>query len=218
MREYIAELNDQLDKLFSGPKSRVKAEYDSRAFGAMIEEQITDNWKDICDNTSSEYISNPGKRTIYDFASRHEGVFYGFDVKTKDLDEKKYSDGGVCSVENLLKFLTNDDTVFVVVEVGHRMFDGDKSLREIKYINIAPFHMLPVNLYRIENLGTGQIRFNDPINQISDEIDWNRSLEIFFDLFVDLAIKHYEKVGEVSLKRIDAMNLFKNNGYKSFSL
>lgn len=111
---------------------------------------------------------------------------------------------------------TYDHTVFVVVEVGHRIFGGDKSLRDIEYIKIAPFHMLPVDLYRIENLGTGQIRFNYPISQISDEIDWNRSLEEFFDLFVDLAIKHYEKVGEVSLERIDAIKLFKSNGYESF--
>ena len=179
MREYLADVNKQLDEIFSDPKPGVPEREDSRAFGAMIEKQITDNWEKICKNTSSEYIPNPGKRTIYDFASRHEGVFYGFDVKTKDLDKKKYSDGGVCSVANLLKFLANDHAVFVVVEVGHSIFGGDKSLRDLEYIKIAPFHMLPVDMYRIENLGTGQLRFNKPIGQISDEIDWNRSLEIF---------------------------------------
>ena len=162
-------------------------------------------------------MPNPGRRTIYDFASRHKGVFYGFDVKTKDLDSIRYSDGGVCAVGNLLKFLANDRAVLVVVEFGHNKAVEDKTLRDLEYIKVAPFHLLPSGTFRIENLGTGQVRLNYSINQIFEEIDWERSLDGFFDIFVDLAIKHYERVGRVAQTRIDALVKFRAGGYKSFS-
>ena len=216
-RKYIHTLSAELDNLFSDLRSGISAREDSRAFGAMIEKRITDNWEKICLNTDSEYIKNPGKRTIYDFASRHSGIFFGFDVKTKDLDNTRYSDGGVCAVGNLLKFLANDRAVFVVVEFGHTKAMPDKKLRDLDYIRIAPFHMLPQDTYRIENLGTGQVRFNYRINQIYDEIDWERPIETFFDIFVEIAIKHYERVGRVAHKRIEAMKKFRDNGYKKFS-
>ena len=94
MLEYIDAIDAQLNNLFSDLRSGITAREDSRAFGAMIEKQITDNWEGICKSTSSEYVPNPGRRTIYDFASRHKGVFYGFDVKTKDLDSSRYSEWG----------------------------------------------------------------------------------------------------------------------------
>ena len=93
MRDYIDILNQQLDDLFSDLRSGITAREDSRAFGGMIEQRITTSWEQICEATSSEYVANPGRRTIYDFACRYGGVFYGFDVKTKDLDSNKYSDG-----------------------------------------------------------------------------------------------------------------------------
>ena len=217
MLEYIDAIDAQLNNLFSDLRSGITAREDSRAFGAMIEKQITDNWERICKSTSSEYVPNPGRRTIYDFASRHKGVFYGFDVKTKDLDSSRYSDGGVCAVGNLLKFLANDRAVFVVVEFGHNKAVEDKTLRDLEYIKVAPFHLLPSGTFRIENLGTGQVRLNYSINQIFEEIDWERSLEGFFDIFVDLAIKHYERVGRVAQTRIDALVKFRAGGYKSFS-
>lgn len=77
---------------------------------------------------------NPGRRTIYDFASRYNNSFYGFDVKTKDLDSDRYSDGGVCSVANLLKFLANEKAIFVVAEFGHR--------------NAAQYFIAEIGLYK----------------------------------------------------------------------
>ena len=162
-------------------------------------------------------MHNPGRRVLYEFASRHKGVFYDFDIKTKDLDSNRYSDGGVCAVGNLLKFLANDRAVFLVVEFGHNKAVEDRTLRDLEYIKFAPFHLLPGDTFRIENLGTGQVRVNYSIKQIFEEIDWDRSLEGFFDIFVGLAIKHYERVGRVAQTRIDAMVKFRAGRYKSLS-
>ena len=105
----------------------------------------------------------------------------------------------------------------MVVEFGHNKAVEDKTLRDLEYIKVAPFHLLPSGTFRIENLGTGQVGLNYSINQIFEEIDWERSLEGFFDIFVDLAIKHYERVGRVAQTRIDALVKFRAGGYKSFS-
>lgn len=217
MRKYINALDVQLNELFADLRSGIVAREDSRAFGAMIEKRITDDWERICKNTLSEYVPNPGRRTIYDFASRHNGIFYGLDVKTKDLDSNRYSDGGICAVGNLLKFLANDRAIFIVVEFGHNKAVEDKALRDLKYIRIAPLHLLPRDIYRIENLGTGQVRLNYSINQIYEEIDWKRSMEEFFDIFTDMAIRHYERVGRDAKKRIGAMHRFKDIGYGNFT-
>ncbi len=216
MQNYISTLNANFEDLFIDLRSGISSREDSRAFGAMIEKKIADNWKNICENTNSEYVENPGRRTIYDFASLYNGTFYGFDIKTKDLDKTKYSDGGVCAVGNLLKFLANDRATFVVIEFGHNKAIEDKDLRDLEYIKTAPFHLLPANSYRIENLGTGQVRLNYSINQIFEEIEWDRTLEDFFDIFVDLAISHYERVGRDAQKRIDAMQRFRQCGFKNF--
>jgi len=90
-------------------------------------------------------------------------------------------------------------------------------LRSLEYVKVAPFHLLPGEVYRIENLGTGQVQLNSNINEIFEEIDWERSLKGFFDIFVGLAIRHYEQVGRDAQKRIDAMNRFKDRGYMKFS-
>ena len=217
LKTYIKNIESYLDDLFSDLKSGISEREDSRAFGGMIEKRITNNWESICASCKSQFIPNPGKRTIYDFACHYDNTFYGFDVKTKDLDEAKYSDGGVCAVGNLLKFLANDRAVFVIVEFGHSKASENRTLRDLEYIKLAPFHFLPEDAYRIENLGTGQVRLNYSINQIYDEIDWDRSLNAFFDIFVKLSIKHYERVGRDARKRIDAMKRFIDNGYTNFS-
>lgn len=209
-------MDDQLETLFADLCSGMSAREDSRAFGAMIERRITDNWLAICSNLGAEPVSAPGRRTIYDFACRFEDVFFGFDVKTKDLDSARYSDGGVCAVGNLLKFLANDAGVFTVVEFGHNAAKEGTNLRDLEYIKVAPFHLLPANAYRIENLGTGQVRLNYSINQLIDEVSWERPLTSFFDLFTDLAISHYERVGRDAVKRAEAMRSFRASGYARF--
>lgn len=217
MREFCEILDNELKMLFGDLRSGMAAREDSRAFGAMIEKRITDNWDAICANLDAEPVISPGRRTIYDFACKFEGKFFGFDVKTKDLDSTKYSDGGVCSVGNLLKFLANDGGIFVVVEFGHNVAKDGLDLRDLAYIRVAPFHLLPPTAYRIQNLGTGQVRLNDTINQLMGEVDWDRSLSDFFDIFTDLAISHYEQVRRDAIKRPNAMRKFRDNSYARFA-
>jgi len=217
LKTVCGKIEEQLERLFADLRSGVTAREDSRAFGAMIERQISDNWKNICNKVGAEPVTAPGRRTIYDFAFQFDGVFFGFDVKTKDLDSTSYSDGGMCAVGNLLKFLANDRGIFTVVEFGHNRAVAGKDLRDLEYIRVAPFHLLPENAYRIENLGTGQVRLNYTINQVLEEIDWDRPLENFFSIFTNLAISHYERVGRDAVKRADAMRKFIKSGYQSFS-
>ncbi len=175
----IADLFDEL-------RSGISAREDSRAFGAMIEKRITENWENICSISGYDPIDLPGRRTIFDFACNIENRLFGFDVKTKDLDSTRYSDGGVCAVGNLLKFLANDKGIFVIVEFGHDKSTTKNNSRDIEYIRVAPFHCLPKDTYRIENLGTGQVRLNYTVNQVWDEIDWNRTNYDFLRFFATL--------------------------------
>ena len=68
----------------------------------------------------------------------------------------------------------------------------------------------------IENLGTGQVRLNYTINQVWDEIEWDRDMNRFYDFFTDLAIQHYQRVGRDAQKRIEAIEAFKSGGYARF--
>lgn len=151
---------EKIGELFSELLSGISEREDSRAFGAMIEKKITENWKKICADLGHEPVEIPGRRTIFDFACKVNGQLFGFDVKTKDLDSNRYSDGGVCAVGNLLKYLANDKGIFMIVEFGHNQSGSEGNTRDIEYIRVAPFHLLPQDCYRIENLGTGQVRLN----------------------------------------------------------
>jgi hypothetical protein len=174
-KEISIKIEEKLESLFEELRSGISAREDSRAFGAMIEKRITESWGEICRVLGYTPIDIPGRRSIFDFACEIEGVLFGFDVKTKDLDKTRYSDGGVCAVGNLLKYLANDKGVFMIVEFGHNKSTEKNNARDIEYIRVAPFHTLPKNTYRIENLGTGQVRLNYTLNQVWDEINWNRS-------------------------------------------
>lgn len=217
-RIFCANLEERFGELFADlKKSGLAAREDSRAFGAMVERRILDSWEVICQKIGAGFIVPPGRRTIYDMACIFEGTFVGFDIKTKDLDSTRYSDGGVCAVGNLLKFLANDRGVFIVVEFGHNKAVEGKELRDLEYIKVAPFHLLPQDTYRIENLGTGQVRLNYSVRQIYDEIQWDRPINGFFDIFTEIAIRHYERVGRDALKRAEAIRRFQANGYSRFS-
>jgi hypothetical protein len=216
-QEVSETIEASISKLFEELRSGMSEREDSRAFGAMIEKRITENWEAICADAGFEAIVNPGRRTIYDFACRVDGKLFGFDVKTKDLDSTKYSDGGVCAVGNLLKFLANDKGVFMIVEFGHERSTPKNNTRDIEYIRVAPFHCLPANTYRIENLGTGQVRLNYTVNQVWEEIEWERSYNGFFDIFCDLTLTHYKRVKADADRRILSIQEFKDGGYRSFS-
>ncbi len=210
------EIEVEIENLFKELRLGISAREDSRAFGAMIEKRITENWDTVCLNLNYQAIDIPGRRTIFDFACNIENTLFGFDVKTKDLDSTRYSDGGVCAVGNLLKFLANDNGVFMIVEFGHNKSTTKNSSRDIEYIRVAPFHCLPENTYRIENLGTGQVRLNYTVNQVWGEIDWNRSYNDFFEIFCNLAVNHYKRVSSDAEKRIKSIEQFKKGDYENF--
>ncbi len=209
-------IEEKMSSLFEELRSGIAQREDSRAFGAMVEKRITEHWKEICESLGFESVDLPGRRTIFDFACKIEGQLFGFDVKTKDLDSNRYSDGGVCAVGNLLKYLANDKGVFMIVEFGHNQSSADHDTRDIEYIRVAPFHVIPENCYRIENLGTGQIRLNYTINQVWDEINWGRTYHEFFDIFCKLTLTHYSRVKADAEKRIKSILEFQKNNYESF--
>jgi len=97
------EVEVKISALFDELRSGMAEREDSRAFGAMIERRITDNWVRICNDLGYDALDRPGRRTIFDFAFRKNDRIVGIDVKTKDLDSTRYSDGGICAVGNLLK-------------------------------------------------------------------------------------------------------------------
>lgn len=190
---------------------------DSRAFGAMVEQKTADAWDWICLELGYAPKDRPGKRTIYDFAFELEGKFFGIDIKTKDLDSERYSDGGICAISNLLKFLANDEGVFLIAEFGHRKLPNNNDNRGLVYISIIPFILFPYSIYRIENLGTGQIRFNSAFNKVWLDIDWDRDINDFYDEFILIATEHYKRVQGDALDRIKDLEVFRYNGYKNFS-
>jgi hypothetical protein len=104
----------------------------------------------------------------------------------------------------------------MIIEFGHERSKRTETRRTLKYIRVAPFHCLPKQTYRIENLGTGQVRLNYTINDVWNEIDWNRPYHDFFDIFCNLCINHYRRVKAVSEKRILSIEKFQENGYKNF--
>lgn len=216
LRDISQKLESELSKLFEELRSGIAAREDSRAFGAMVEHRIKQNWGDICSRYGFVPLELPGRRTIFDFGFKIEESIIGIDVKTKDLDSTKYSDGGICAVGNLLKFLANDRGQFVIAEFGHNQSGANAEARDLEYIRVAPFTALPVNAYRIENLGTGQVRLNYTINQVWEEIEWDRDMNRFYDYFTDLAIKHYQRVGRDAQSRILAIEAFKKGEYAKF--
>lgn len=58
----------KLIDLFADSESGLLMREDSRAFGAMVEQRIVDNWPEICRSLGYDPLDRPGKRTIYDCA------------------------------------------------------------------------------------------------------------------------------------------------------
>ena len=216
-KEVSQEVEENLSDLFEELRSGISEREDSRAFGAMIEKRIADHWLSLCTELGYSPLERPGRRTIFDFAFEKESQIVGIDVKTKDLDSTRYSDGGICAVGNLLKYLANDHGVFLIAEFGHNKASTRPGHRDLEYIRVAPFVMLPQNVYRIENLGTGQVRLNYTLNQVWDEIEWNREINEFYDMFTQLAISHYRRVSRDATQRIAAMERFRRNDFRHFT-
>ena len=108
--------------------------------------------------------------------------------------------------------------MLLIAELGHNKLSNQSDKRNIVYFRVVPFTLLPCNAYRIENLGIGQVRFNYTIDEIWDEIDWDRDISDFYDMFIDIAIQHQRRVSSNALKRIAALEEFKESAYKDLSL
>lgn len=173
-------------------ESVVTEQPDSRAFGAYVEKYIKDKWETLCAEWGTAPQPHPGRRTIYDVSFLRSGQIVGLDIKSKDLDTTRYSDGGICAISNLLRFLVREKAAFLLSEFGYKIEGGTVSF---EYVKTAPFQCLPYDIYRIENLGTGQIRLNYTIKEARTSIDWNRSNEEFFKHFAQLCLNHYIKSG-----------------------
>ena len=102
---------------------------------------------------------------------------------------------------------------FILAEFGHHQSGADNDTRDWEYIRVAPGTALPVNAYRSENLGTGQVRLNYTSNQVWEEIEWARDMNRFYDYFAGLVIKHYLRVRREAQSRIPAIEVFQNGGY-----
>lgn len=186
-------------------ESVVTEQPDSRAFGAYVEKYIKDKWVTLCAEWGTTPQPHPGRRTIYDVSFLRNGQIVGLDIKSKDLDSRRYSDGGICAISNLLRFLVRDRAAFLLSEFGYKIEDGTVSF---EYVKTAPFQCLPYDIYRIENLGTGQLRLNYTIEQAWQDIEWNRSNEQFFAQFAQLCLQHYKRVSGVANKRYKAIEEF----------
>lgn len=215
MKKLMEKMDLEIAKLL--PKV-MPCENNSRVFGANCEAIIVNNANNLSKIINGQVLPKAGKKTIYDWACKTT-MICGFDIKSKDLDDDKYSDGGVCSVGNILQFMTKENRQLIITEIGHSKVIGSSEQREIKYVVSVPFHLLPEDIYRIENLGTGQVRFNYSIKQAVDDnkVVWNRDNKDFFDIFCKIAKEHYKRVAYIAEKeRTDALYRFKNGGYKEF--
>jgi hypothetical protein len=102
-----------------------------------------------------------------------------------------------------------------VTEVGYRIEDA---VADIRYVATAPVHVLPHESYRIENLGTGQLRLNASIVGAAGGADWSGAHEEFFELFSRSCIDHYARVVDVASQRAAAIAAFVDCGYAEISL
>ncbi len=221
MKNHIESLNNELEIYFSDSNKFIGKREDSRADGAQLEKKLLSYWPELCTKLGSKFGGIPGNRTIFDVSHSFKHNFFGIDIKTKNLDPGKYSDGGVCSVANLLKFLEKNDTIFVILEIGHIKAKTGNAKRQILYAKTAPIHVMPFELedkkvIGIENLGTGQVRLKFKMNQIYDNLDWKRSKEEFIEYLVELAIGRYSVFGIQAENRVDLSKQYKRGNYENF--
>jgi hypothetical protein len=160
-----------------------------------VEQAVLADWPALCGRLGVTALEHPGRRTIYDASFEADGNLVGVDFRTKDLADDRYSDSGICAVANLLRFMVGNKATLLITELGYSIQDG---VAVFTYIRTAPVHALPVDTYRIENLGTGQLRFNDSILECGDRVVWDRSIQEFFADFAPLCTEHYRRVKQRS--------------------
>lgn len=213
----MKELCNRIDKSFTELIKYLVVEElpDSRSVGGKIEHYVQYNWQKFCGSWNVKKNELPGARSLYDISFNKDNDFFGINIKTKNLESDKYSDGGIGAVSNLLRFYTKESGVFLITEFGYKLI---KNNYEFSYVRTVPFHSLPLDTYRIENLGTGQIRLNKSIKEIYDNIDWNRSITEFYDHFSILAMNHYDKVANKANDRKKAIKSFIDSKYKKITI
>jgi len=212
-RQLCEQVDDSFHKLIT--EIIVREQPDSRAFGAYVEKMVKDRWIELCKTWGKAPNPHPGRRTIYDVSFTDKGHLVGIDIKSKDLDETRYSNGGICAVSNLLRFIVKEEGLLILSEFGYTI-SGAKV--NFDYVASIPFHCLPEKIYRIENLGTGQLRLNYTLKEALPDVNWSRSRIEFCELFAKLCIGHYDKVSKVTRERRKAIEEFVESGYKKIKL
>lgn len=220
MADPTADLSDLCKRMDDGLTMLVQErdfieQPDARAFGGYVEAAALASWADLCDSWDVSPRDHPGRRTIYDASFEREGGVIGVDFRTKDLAGDRYSDGGICAVGNLLRWMVRDNATLLITEFGYAIEDG---LAAFSYVATAPIHALPLDTYRIENLGTGQLRLNRTIADSMEDVEWERSTAAFFDAFAVLCVSHYERVRARAEERIAAIDAFVASGFAEIAL
>lgn len=192
-------------------QGNLKERPDSRAFGAYAERAFRNTWADIARSAGGRALEKPGPRHIADVEMKWRERVVGVDIRTKDFGSNRYADGGICSVANLLRYLENGH-LLVVTEVGYKIEGG--VIQDLR-VRSAPMHVLPSDAYRIENLGTGQVRLNEPLGALWERIEWARSVDEFTGQFAELAQSHYEHVAQVALERAARMEELANSAKRA---
>lgn len=217
--ELCRTLQQHVGEQFRG-RGTVDAREDSWAFGAAIEASVADTWEHLCESRGYRPEPRPGAREIFDLFAIADGVRVGVDVKTRNEDPGRYSDGGVCSVDNLLRFLAGASAerrgILVLLEVAHRKAAAGG--RFVSSVTAAPLHVLPVDGIRIENLGSGQLRLEGSLVSLIERADWGRTPQAFLEPFVEIARAHYERVAVDAMRRRERLDAFARNEHTGFSV
>src|SRR5688500_584769 len=108
---------------------------DARAFGGYVEHAVLVEWTDLCRDWKVVPRTHPGRRTIYDASFEVDDSLVGVDFRTKDLADDRYSDGGLCAVGNLLRFMVRERATLLITEFGYAIQDG---IATFEYVQSAP--------------------------------------------------------------------------------
>jgi hypothetical protein len=213
LRELCQTIDETLTE-FIGMRD-IAQQPDARAFGGYVEAAVLASWPDLCVVWCVAPLAHPGRRTIYDASFKAGDLVVGVDFRTKDLAKGRYSDGGICAVGNLLRWMVKERSTLLVTEFGYTI---DDEIAAFAYVATAPIHALPSETYRIENLGTGQLRLNASVRDILPTVAWDRTAEEFFEAFSGLCLTHYDRVRVGAAVRLAAVEDFVASGYTRISL
>jgi hypothetical protein len=186
---------------------------DSRGVGGAIQAELLEGWDELCKGWGATPEPEPGPKTMYDAAFTLSNVFVGVDFSAKKSAEGGYSDGGICSVADLLRFYIRTTGLFLVAQVRYSQTESNTTADSVR---VAPLHALPMANFSIANLGTGQIRLSDPLDET--EVDWGRSKETFLREFASIAKQFYADVGAQASRRAESVQAMVDSGFKSISI